>query len=723
MKKAKLLFIFTLGSLLLSCGETTSSSLSIESSNTSSVSSTLEESNTSSNTSSSLEEPNTSSSITSNTSSSSEESKLTLEELENVAKSAVNKANSIASGVVTLEETNSYSDPSIKEMPFEFGKDKNGDVLHFVDYDWSNNPFDMYLMEDDTHSIVAVKKDNEGNISKPYDQYDKVQMIYQNLLGYEEDTLYGTEGLLNGLINYLKKNVNKDAEYKFEDDQYKFSFGYFSSLDTYQYYVLNASFSLGVNNEIVSFDIDIFCYNQTSFIVDDELQVIQLLDNVSPSSTKKYKITQATGERTFINPISLDSFYATNFDLIYDQKIIHENDVISLEKESNASINIANVAPSTANFDFDSIKTSIIEGNAGAINVNYYSNQISIYGSEIGTFKIQIASKNVTKTFQVEITAAQPNSISLSYSVLGPEGYTAYTYQGAIQAYVGVEYILNAMVEPTAANQTIIANVDGLKSDYELVEKEIKINEWVDSRNLWCFTPKKAGTYDVVLKSAVKGSVQKTVHIVVEEVPSLNTILKDEFALKQGSTIKYYVSFEPSNDNLSGNVKIVNRINNKEEILSYTIAVEDTFYSFNLTHVSGDEFNLNFKLSFDFTLFLYEDGFGNQMSKVTPEFLISGSWEGTSGDYIISLSLFETKEVSFSINKNDFSDSKYLSCSFSLKKENDGYLGNLIASENTQDPFIELPLSFNVDKDFTSISISFIYNGTNYSTNLVKADY
>lgn len=164
MKKAKLLFIFTLGSLLLSCGETTSSSLSIESSNTSSVSSTLEESNTSSsitsNTSSTLEE----SSITSNTSSSLEESKLTLEELENVAKSAVNKANSIASGVVTLEETNSYSDPSIKEMPFEFGKDKNGDVLHFVDYDWSNNPFDMYLMEDDTHSIVAVKKDNEGNI-------------------------------------------------------------------------------------------------------------------------------------------------------------------------------------------------------------------------------------------------------------------------------------------------------------------------------------------------------------------------------------------------------------------------------------------------------------------------------------------------------------------------------------------------------------------------------
>lgn len=279
------------------------------------------------------------------------------------------------------------------------------------------------------------------------------------------------------------------------------------------------------------------------------------------------------------------------------------------------------------------------------------------------------------------------------------------------------------MVEPTAANQTIIANVDGLKSDYELVEKEIKINEVVGSRNMWCFTAKKAGTYDVVLKSAVKESVQKTVHIVVEEVPSLNTILKDEFALKQGSTIKYYVSFEPSNDNLSGNVKIVNRINNKEEILSYTIVVEDTFYSFNLTHVSGDEFNLNFKLSFDFTLFLYEDGFGNQMSKVTPEFLISGSWEGTSGDYIISLSLFETKEVSFSINKNDFSDSKYLSCSFSLKKENDGYLGNLIASENTQDPFVELPLSFNVDKDFKSISISFIYNGTNYSTNLVKADY
>lgn len=717
MKKSKILYALAFGSLLVACGGTPTST---------STSPSSSEPTTSTSTPTTSTVPTTSAPTPST--SDSGDKNLTLENLEKVVASAKEKSDSIASGTITLDETNSYSDPTQKVMSFEFGKDKNGDVLHYTDFDWSMNQFDVYLMEDDAHSVVAIQKNADGSIQKPWEEYDYVQFAYRNLLGYGEDTLYGTEGLLEGLVNYVKKDVNKDAKYQFANGKYELSFGYFSSLDTYDFYVVNSSFSLGAENEVSELVMELLDYNQSSFMVDDELKVIQLLDGATPNSTKKYKIEQKVGDRKFVNPISLDSFYATSFDLAYEGETLNENSVVSIQKEEDASISLVNILPATTNFDFDAMEVSVVEGNEGTLEARYnsFNSEISLRGSEVGDYKVQVKSKNVTKTFKVTVTEAQPNRISISYSVEGPEGLTAYTYTGSINAYVGVEYILNATIEPLAANQEIVASLEGVnESDYQLVKKSIQVNEWSPERDMWCFTPKKAGTYDVILKSSVKDSVQETVHIVAKETPSLKDALTDDFALKQGSTLRYYVTFEPSGDGMTGNVKIDNRVDNHVEQASYSITKGEKFYTFSLTHVSGEELHVTFKMSFDFTLFLYVygDNMGNQMSKVTPEFLISGSWEGESGDYSLSLTFFGSQEASLMMNKNDFSDSNYLSCVFALEATSEGYQGTLSASKDTADSFVDLPINFTVDKDFTSISISFAYGGTTYSFTLAKAAY
>lgn len=710
MKKSKILYVLAFGSLLMSCGGTPSSS-------STSTSSSQPTTNT----------PEPTTSVLPGTSSSGD-SELTLEKLESVVASAKEKADSIASGTITLDESNSYGDPTHKVMPFEFGKDKNGDVLHYTDFDWNMNPQEMYLMEDEGHTVVAVQKDADGSISKPWETYDKVQYPYRNLLGYNEPTLYGTEGLLEGLVDYVKKNVNKDAKYQLSSGKYELSFGYFTSLDTYDYLVVNSSFSLGESNEVKTLDMEIVSYNQSSFMVDDELKVIQLLDNATASGTKKYKIEQVKGTRSYVNPISLDGFYATSFDLTYNNETLSDDSVVSVEKESNASISLANVLPETANFNFDSIAVSVLEGNEASLNANYqsFSNEISISSSVVGDYKVQVKSKNVTKTFKVKVTEAQPNRINVSYSVDGPQGLTAYSYSGSIQGYVGVEYVLNATVDPFAANQELVASLDGVDTaDYQLTKKSIQLNELMPARDMWCFTPLKAGTYDVLLKSAVKDSVQEIVHIVAENAPSLKDVLASDFANKEMSALKYYVTFEPANDGMTGNVKIENRINNQMEQASYTITKGEKFYTFSLTHVSGDEMNLEFKMSFDYTLFLYVagDNDGKQMAKVTPEFLVSGTWNGTSGDYSLNFTLFENKEASLSMSKSDYSEYKNLSCNFALEAADDGYKGTLTASSYTENPFVDLPLNFTVNKDLTSISISFTYGGNHYSFTLAKSEF
>lgn len=648
-----------------------------------------------------------------------------LEDLQKASAKAKAQAKAIKGGTITLSETSSYGDPTKKVMPFEFGSDKNGDVLHYTDFDWQMNQQDAYVMKDPNGAILGITQASDGSISKQFEEYTEVQYAFRNLLGYGGDDLYGAEGLLEGLLGYAQRNVNQDAKFDFKEGIYEFSFGYFASLDTYEFYTVGASFSLGEKDELQTMAAKISSYSQSSFIVDDELQTIQLLDGATPTSTKEYAITQTIGERTFQNPISLDSFYATSFDLTYKGATITEGSSISVETGGDASIGLANILPETANFDFDSITVTVTGGGEGGLSGQFsnYSNEISLSPSAIGEYSVEVKSAHVTKTFKVNVTAAQPNNIGISYFVEGPDGYTAYSYSDGIAGYVGVTYIIAANILPDAASQEITTSVSGAEaSAYKIERKEIRVNEWMEPKKMICFTPLVAGGFDIAIASTVNPAVAANVHIAASPTPSIASVLSNQFAYRMGGTVKYVVSFTPSPsvDGTSGSIHIEDKVSKKTEDATYTLTKGEKFYTFALTHVSGESFGLTFKMSFDYALFYFgADGLANQMSKVTPEFWIQGGWTASSGNYTFSFQFYSTGEASMMVNSSDFTVSEYFSCSYTLTETTDGYDGTFTANPNTENPFVTLPLSFKVDKDFTKVDTSFSFQEKSYTLSFV----
>ena len=74
-------------------------------------------------------------------------------------------------------------------------------------------------------------------------------------------------------------------------------------------------------------------------------------------------------------------------------------------------------------------------------------------------------------------------------------------------------------------------------------------------------------------------------------------------------------------------------------------------------------------------------------------------------------------------NSPDFTVSEYFSCSYALTETADGYNGTFTSNPNTETPFVALPLSFKVDKDFTKVDTSFSFQEKSYTLSFVPESY
>lgn len=420
MKFSKIVLALAVGALLSACGQIPANSSS-EGGSSAASSSASSEAGTSSSSSSS------SASTDSGGSSSSDsqiEEQVTIQEILQLVAKAKEKASLISSGTVTLNKNSLYEGLTSQEMPFEFGTDSNGDTLHYVGFGYDGRK-DNYLIKDEKGAIVPITKNSTGKISKPWGTFTEVAFPFENPIS--SGNIMGTEGFLSYLLEKANSNVNKDLKVSSKDGVFSASFGYFESLDTWTFYKIEVSFSIGTQNEIKTAKIKVDEYPKASFIVDDELGVITLLEGASVNSSKEVVISQTTGEKTFVNPYKLEDFYATSFDLTYNETVLTSASNVQMEVEGNASVKIENILPATASFAFDEIQISVTEGTEGGLSAFYdsYNNQISINASSVGTYLVTVWTKKVTKTFNVVVTTAQPKSISLSYVIDGvsPSGY------------------------------------------------------------------------------------------------------------------------------------------------------------------------------------------------------------------------------------------------------------------------------------------------------------
>ena len=634
--------------------------------------------------------------------------------IEEKMSAAVSKANLINGGEVKIDAKTMFSDTSSTSV-FEYGES----ALHYSGVEYGSN-FDMYVIKDGD-KLVAIKKDGSGKISKPYNQPTEFGMVFENVIGYRAK-YYGVENLVSGIYQLGKTNVNKDLKYEISEDTYKVDFGYFESLDAYNYYTISLGFKVGDKEEFKEVSLKVNGYNSDSFLVDSELGVIILNSDATPINATTYTITQTVGNKTFISPYNLEDFKATSYDLAYNGETLTESSAISIAKGEYIDIEIKNLLPKTASFTFDEPVINI-KGTAGGINANYssYSNSFSVSGTIAGDYELNIVTSKISKTIKVTITEAVPKSIGVSYNTETISGYEAYVINdNAFSGYVGVTYIINTSVNPYEASQEVNAYISGVDvSKYKLEKKSITINEVVGAKELWCFTPLEDMTYPITIESSINSEVKTIVNVNTVKAPTFAEVLSSDYADIM-SDIAHYLTFTPTGDGNTGSVKIEDRQNNKTGVFNYTISKIEKAYKFNLTHASGDNFTFDLYMNFDYSIVYKNGDFYNTLSKVTNEFLAIGNYSGTlnNDEDILMINLMNNNEASL-----NFNDNKYFSCNYSIKENSGNYVGTFTSGQYTNNPFVSLPIEFNIDKAFKTITFKFNYESKEYNFTLTKQVY
>lgn len=634
-------------------------------------------------------------------------------EIDEKIEKALTKKELISRGTIKFDSKSSYDETSTTSV-FEYGEDS----LHFNGNDYGT-PYDMYLIKDGD-DIVAIKKDKDGNLSKPYQEFTSLDYEFSDVITYGSN-YYGVESLVSSMYELAKNDVNKDVTYKVEDGAYNFSFGYFETLDGYNFYKVDLTFKVGEKEEFKEVNLKIDTYNSDSFLVDSELGVIQLSADASASMSKTYTITQEVGERSFVSPYKLQDFYATSYDLVYQTTTLSADSELTLEKGGSLQIEIKNLAPQTANFSFDTPKVSYV-GVENGMDANYstYSNSLNLSAYTVGDYVISFETKNVTKTFKVKVTEAMPKEINVSYNVESLGGYTSYVINNdEFDAYIGLEYVINTSVNPYEANQEIKAEIKGVDaSKYELVKKSIKINEYMDAKDYYVFKAKEEGDYTITLTSTTKADVTKNIVVHVLKTPTFKEVLSKKYAIKEGSLLKYYFSFAPDGTGESGTLTLEDRINKKTDVSTYSITKEDKAYKINLTHVSGDTLSLDLYMNFDYSLVYKEGNFYSPIYEATNEFLAQGTYAGSDQDASLTISLMNNNEASIALGFEN-----YMQCYYEIKEADGKLVGTFKASEYTNNPFITLPLNFEINSDFNKITIKFSFDSKDYSFELDKSSY
>lgn len=656
---------------------------------------------------------------------------ITVDEFESVITTAISKSDSIASGTIKYKVVGGYS-PADLTLTYEIGEDS----FHYQKGDWSGNEVVDYYVIKDGNDKVLIQKDSDEYI-KPYETFnnDTFDYPYGDVLG-SYSTYYGAGNFVSSLFESGKSNVNDDFKISFKDDVYSFSFGYWEigwGTTPTQYFEAEVSFKLGTEKELNDININVNTYRLGSFIFDDELNVVYLSDDAEANETTSYSITQTVGTKNYICPVKLSDFYATSFDLYYDGEKVTSETTISIANGEEVSLTLEDILPSTTNFDFDELEFVVDEGDEEGISgyYDFYYEKFNISGLEIGSYTVSLKTKNVTKTFKVEVTKVVPTSVSFYYSIVKPDGeYDSITTNDTtINGYVDCEYILVANILPYTAEQDVTYKlISDNASTGTLEMKEIALSKWADLEEYCCFSASAVGTYVIRISSKDYPAIYKDITFNIGNKPSFSSVLSsDEFAYVDYGGISYLFDFTPSaSDDNSGTVVITDYASSDTETASYSISKAENGYKVTLTHISGEEFNFTLAMTDSFDLYVYfeyeggEGGSYEKLSVVSPELYLCGNWSGEIEDKELNLEMFiyNDRSLSISLYNSDYSVYQSGFGSITLTESDNGYTGSIVAVEVYDNCTIVFPITITVDKDFTSISVKLVVGEETYNFTL-----
>lgn len=668
---------------------------------------------------------------------------LTLDVLNAVVAGVKEKANSIGSGTIDLERKGlGYDAPVNAQLMYEF--DATGANMHYTNStSTSGDVFDVWVLTDESGNIVPIQESYDGGYEKPYIEFSEVNFPYSSILGYQYDTVFGIENLVAKLAESAASNVNKDLEYSLNDGAYTFSFGYWTAgeltSEPEEYYDVSVSFSVAAAGHMDHAKVNVKTYYSTSFLIDSELNVVTLLDDAVAYNDVTYDVNQVAEARDYVCDIQLSMFYATSFDLTYDGEAVTADTLIKVNKGDSAELSLSNILPETTSFDFDEVNVEVVEGDKDGVSgsASYWGNEFNVYGEKVGDYTVKLYTKNVSKNFKMKVTEVAPESVNVSYSTAKPgNGYDAKPLEGSVaNGYVGVEYIIQASVAPYNAEQGVVAScTSDNASKCSIVVKNFAISSWGSPQDWNCFTATEPGDYVIRVASEKDASVYTEFTFRMAAAPTFAEVLANDYAYCNYSGVNYKFDFTPiSADATEGSLVIEDYGNGKSETVSYKVVADGANYVFELTHVSGDELNVDLRASASKALYMFkkdifsDGGSYEPLVVFSPKLNLIGSWIGSSDDQSISCDLSFQANGNASLNvytADDYSYVVFAIGSYDLVASDDGYTGTLTAtSYYSSSKLVSDTATFTVNSDFSQLTITMQVDDTTYSFVLVLAQY
>lgn len=474
--------------------------------------------------------------------------KLDDETLFSVIENAVAKKEKVSSGTLA------YNDGNVdKNLTYKFGNDKYGDFTVY-EYDGYN---EIYGYDSLSNVYGLVETNSSYSLLSSY-VVDNIAGPSVNPFAYKENH-YGAEGIMTSMLTYAKENKNMDFVNKSTSSNYEFSVGR----------VVSNGFVSSLYMSDVTFEIEDECFKSVNITIKKYNDIVADFEyagvyyiNDGAKVNRTYQITyaQTFGERLSENSFDIEDFYFDEFTLVNENnEVIDSNLVTTVGVDTSLSINT--FSPNSANKDIDQLKVVSLSEEL-EFTYNYSDGKIDFLFKTIGSFKIQIKSRNYTVELDLTVKNVVPEEVNITYYVEKNNDYNS-TMVGkdkdSFDIYRNSTIYLQGSFSPYNADQGYEVEMLSETKDTLTFEKTtITLSDVLNNeKQVYKIKSTEVTSFDVKISSVEHPSVSRTITINVVEEPALSDLIAKRYVFLEKGVITKDVIFTPNEeDNTTGKVKV-----------------------------------------------------------------------------------------------------------------------------------------------------------------------
>lgn len=541
---------------------------------------------------------------------------------------------------------------------FEYGTDSYGAFYREYASAYSGGIETTYYAHDGEGKVVSYKKDYEGKIqanpsSAGYTE-ESVRGTEIKPFGYSGEVFHGPVSMVTGLYAQAVENVNQDAKFEATSDGV-YSFSYCVPVVSYSttLYKVEASFSVDSKHVLSWAKASITSYYSYDFTQDVETGVYHINEDASGNESI-YEFHLTSGYRGAMNEYKYDNFFYNSFTLI--DEATGEEVTSTLKATTGKTINliVANPYPATATLTIDTHSINVIEPEGTMIFSSASNGVINFTISNSGTYKVEIKTKNVSKTITITVEDPLPEEVTSIYHYTKSEfgDYYDYTQVNAgaeITTFEGSPLYVAPSFNPSNAAQGYTIEATGENADKVAISSETISTNWgYATKEVSKIETSEAGTYTFKVVSTADPSITGTFSWTVKALPTVAELLSKEYVSFTSRTgaVNFRATFTPSEgDAKVGTVAIsvVDSWDPTNEALAaysktydYTYDPETMSFALSSEGIAVTDVTLTFTSSFNLVINITNNEtsvyFSSEGSEYNEEMFLSGEWSGFIGE-------------------------------------------------------------------------------------------